>query len=118
MSATAKQVEGALNKWIESQPQHQVTNYRGNKEMVPFSFDWYGDETKKVELEGLGTLEFVTMTPDDPGDGKFFGSVWKLGDQYFCQGGYYSSWDSSEFDGSFNEVRPAEQKVTVWENVQ
>lgn len=116
MSVTAHKVEQALDKWIKSQPQVEE-EYYNRKQMADFYFDWYGDNNPRVELDGLGMLEFVETTPEDPGDGKYFGSVWKLGNQYFVKDGYYSSWDSSEFDGAFHEVKQAEVKQTVWVSV-
>ena len=123
MKYSASQVENALQEWIQKQPKvsDMRYNYKTSKYDIPheenFQFDWYGDGNKVIELEEIGTLEFVETTPEDPGDGKWMGSIWKLNDQYFCQDGYYSSWDSSEFDGAFREVKQKEVKVIRWVDI-
>ena len=35
--------------------------------------------------------------------------------RYFKKEGYYSSWDGSDWDGAFTEVRPVEKYVTAYE---
>lgn len=103
MEPTAKQLEEFISKHFEKQEK--------KNDYYEYSF-WEGEYP---ELETpWGKLEFVETYPDSPGDGRFWGSVWKLGDRFFIQGGYYSSWDSSEFDGEFEEVEQRPKEIMVY----
>lgn len=75
------------------------------------------EERGKIDLGELGVLEYMRTVPNDPGDGKYWGSLWKLGEQYFIKDGFYSSWDSSEFDGDFHEVRKGDRVAESWHDI-
>jgi len=121
---TPQQLEGLINQWVSEQPQVEEERYNNAtgkydlKSLRDFNFEWNADYAedhgKEIELPQVGKIEFIETIPDDPGDGQFWGAVWKLGDRYFVKAGYYSSWDSSEFDGEFYEVEQRQVMKTVW----
>lgn len=122
---TAEQLERLINKWAEEQPQVEYEAYNNAtrkydlKKLRDFEFEWNadnaGDHGAEIELPGLGKIEFYD-TIGGEGDGKYWGAIWKLGDRFFVKDGYYSSWDSSEFDGNFHEVEEKEVVRKVWFN--
>lgn len=67
-------------------------------------------------IEGLGQLELAEKSGGE-GDGAQIHVVLKVGEQYFQQDGYYSSWGSDEMDGEVYEVRPKQVQVTQYERV-
>ena len=103
MSFTAKELETAL------------INYKDDNDIDRYEL-WCG-EIEEVVLEGIGTAKFVEETGHD-GDGKYMGSIWRVGDRHFAKGGIYSSWDSSEWDGDFEEVVADTKVVEIWKNIE
>lgn len=74
----------------------------------------YGLDTLSTPL---GQVNRVDSGPDDPGDGKAIWVVVRVGNRHFRKSGYYSSWDSSSYDGELEEVEPYEKTVTDYRKV-
>jgi hypothetical protein len=95
--------------------------YEDEEEMYDF-FDGI-KEKKQIQLEGIGLAEYVEdhrperEWADDDVDGEYIDVIFKIGDRYFRKSGTYSSWDSDEWDGPFEEVTPAKVQRTEWVNV-
>lgn len=87
--------------------------------LIPTVEDKYGDkgwsrywETGKVEDIYIATVELVEAEGGSEGEGERASLVFKVRPKdsdevlYFKKEGYYSSWDGTNWDGSFYEVEP------------
>jgi hypothetical protein len=79
----------------------------------------FGDYNKPIELHGR-LVELVEADTGGEGHGEDIYMVFKTTDvngdiQYWRKEGYYASYDGSDWDGDFREVRPVERVVTFYE---
>lgn len=76
--------------------------------------DWFktsnAEELKRFK-QRFGAYPEPAANWGGQGDGAAMGAVIKIGDRYFKRTGYYSSWDSSEYDSTVEEVEPYEKTV-------
>lgn len=85
--------------------------------------DGYTDSGSWYELEDAETIilrgETVAVTHPAQFGGEGQGDdIWfviGIGDQFFRKSGYYASHYGTDWDGAFEEVRPVEKTVTVYE---
>ena len=104
---TVKQLEEALSQWEEEV----------NLSYGTFLALWYEDlEHDLPNLEGIGQVESVESWGGE-GDGAAIHVVIKVGDRYFQQDGYYSSWGESEMDGQVVEVKPVQVMRTEYQEI-
>lgn len=111
---TVEQLEGAIEKWND-QTDHSFT-FGEYGDMYEYKEDDVSEDWPFITLPELGIFEFIETTPDNPGDGHEWNAIWKLGDQFFMKEGYYSSWDSSEFDGELSECWASPVVTVEWGN--
>lgn len=79
----------------------------------------FGDYGRPIELHGR-LVELVESDTGGEGHGEDIYMVFKTTDadgtvQYWRKDGYYASYDGSDWDGDFREVRPQERVVTFYE---
>lgn len=84
-------------------------------------YHWRDTRNEPALVLGVGLVETV----DDHGGGEGNGDeTWvvvqvtdvETGDvTYYRKNGYYSSFDGTDWDGSFTEVTPSERTITVYE---
>ncbi|AXH49314.1 hypothetical protein HWB76_gp087 [Streptomyces phage Blueeyedbeauty] len=72
------------------------------------------EETLVLQTK-YGTVERVDVGTDYDDGREERTMVVKIGDRYFQKTGYYDSWDSTYWDGSFVEVKPVEKTVISYE---
>ena len=84
-------------------------------------FSWseafYG-EYETITLRGESVPVKTILAEGGEGQGDYAAFVFQVGDQLFRKEGFYASHYGFEFDGDFDEVRPAEKTVTVYEPVK
>lgn len=90
---TAKEVEEKIEAVIDDW--YDIENLEG----------WGDRENETLEVEGLGTIEFVESFGGE-GQGDSLWVVFKIGDRYFQKDGYYASYDGGTWDGAVTEVKP------------
>lgn len=109
MALTKEQVERTADE-----------NYKGDYSdgLTGLADTLWGDQNDSIEyeVEGLPTIRFVDAGGAE-GDGAQKWVVFSVGDQMFRMTGYYSSWDSDEWDGDLEEVRPKQVQVTQYEAI-
>lgn len=75
--------------------------------------------TISITVPGLGEVSVVERVGGGEGEGDHMHIVFRVADShvehFFKKSGYYSSWDSSDWDGAFVEVHPREKTITVYE---
>ena len=86
-----------------------------------FESSWWSllwDE-EVYEIPGLGTVKHVDSHGGHEGAGEEMWVVFSVTDgdvsRIFRKDGYYASWDGSDWDGDFREVKPKLKTITVWE---
>ncbi len=138
MSLTLTQVEDLLLQTVNflRKRNHELNKERNagkpwftDSEFEPETeLDWqdldsleysFGDYDRPVELHGR-TVELVEADTGGEGHGEDIYMVFKTVDvdgaeQYWRKDGYYASYDGSDWDGDFREVKPVERVVTFYE---
>jgi hypothetical protein len=67
---------------------------------------------------GTYDVEVVDTKPGSEGDWQTdVYVVLKVDYRYFRKNGYYASHDGTYWDGIFEEVKPHEKSVTVWDSL-
>ena len=127
MSLTLEDVEGLLLQTINflREKNHIKWGYSGFTPEVELYFgdlddvEYYWDDHGPVKLHGR-TIEKVEFDTGGEGHGEDIYMVVKTTDidgveQYWRKDGYYVSYDGSNWDGDFREVKPVERVVTFYE---
>lgn len=98
----------------------QANKYKGEYSdgLTGLADDLYNTQNKDIEysVAGLPTVKFVDAGGGE-GDGAQKWVVFSVGDQMYRMTGYYSSWDSDEWDGDLEEVAPKQVEVTQYFSV-
>jgi len=113
MTYTVEQVEEAIRAWEEA----------GDEDGYGYGTDFFDDimwsPSDPIFLPILGEKAIhVEREGGSEGDGDHMHVVFRIGDQFFMKEGYHNSWDSNEWDGDFNEVKPVEVTVTQYRPIE
>ncbi len=83
---------------------------------------WDKDKEKSIEIPGIGDAQFVDSTGGYEDEGSYMDVVFKINsdgrDRFFRKTGTYDSWDSSEWDGAFEEVKEKTSTKIIWVNIK
>jgi len=79
-------------------------------------------EKKSIDLGELGIVRYVedhrpSGDYDEDHDGEYIDVIFRIGERHFRKSGVYSSWDSDDWDGPFEEVTEARIQRTEWVNI-
>lgn len=78
--------------------------------------EFYWGEPIDQEIEGIGKVE--TVLEYERGysgeDTNTTIQVFKVGDRYFKMEGFYDSWNGTDWDGPFTEVKPVKVEYTEY----
>lgn len=108
MSFTVEEVKKAIEEFESSDAYEQTYSY-SEPSMLD---DLMNEEEQSFDVPGLGKVEFVENFGGE-GQGDDYWLIFKVGEQYFQQDGYYASHDGGYLDGDLYEVEPV--KVTKTE---
>lgn len=67
-------------------------------------------------IENIGEIEVLDST-GGMDEGSNASVTFALGNQYFRKNGYYASHYGYDWDGSFEEVVPAQKTITVYKSI-
>lgn len=109
---STSQIEQILNEY------EHVSEYAGSTHRDSGWDEWDG-KSEPVAVPNLGWVHVVENVGGE-GQGDHQHMVFKVldfagGARFFKKTGYYSSFDGGEWDGDFEEVKPVEKTVTVYE---
>lgn len=76
---------------------------------------WELHDGDAVRIDGLGPVKHVAKHGGNEGSGEEMWFVIRIGSRLFKKSGYHASWDGSNWDGPFEEVRERERMQTVYE---
>lgn len=80
-------------------------------------FDYLLNEQKDIDISGMPKLVFIESVGGYEGAGEDMSVVFKVGDQFFQQDGYFDSWGGDRWDGELTEVKPKLVQRTEYEAV-
>ncbi len=78
--------------------------------------DWWSDPNTPIRIK-LDDGSYDVHIEDQymgEGDGVLTFVIVKIGDQFFKQEGYYTSYDGNDWEGDFREVAAYEEIRRVW----
>lgn len=115
MSFTAKEVQDAISAFEDSDEFEDDGWESGILHELKGEGRYnHSDDPYSKEVPGLGKLEFVDDYGGE-GQGDDYWVVFKVGDQYFRQDGWYASHDGGYLDGELYEVEPVEVTRTEYQ---
>ena len=123
MSVTIEKVREVLGDGNEVTGRYQYTNYKKEVHVNNLDEDqtevdgefWYTLETADwMEVDGLGTLEYIEGYSGGEGGGSNVYAIFAIGNQFFKKTGYYASHYGTDWDGDIHEVVPQQKTVTVY----
>jgi hypothetical protein len=79
---------------------------------------WELHEEGDHKIEGLGTVRTIASIGGGEGCGEYMALVIRVRTRTFRKEGFYASWDGSNWDGPFREVRPVLVERTEWQEIQ
>lgn len=93
--------------------------YYGDYFWETFAYGNTGDTEGSVWIDGT-EYDVVNEASKTGSEGDWQTEIYvvvKVGEQYFRKSGHYASHDGTYWDGRFEEVKPQEKPVTVWDRV-
>lgn len=80
-------------------------------------WEYFWDETDSMETK-FGTMTKVDVSTDYD-EGRQEQTIYvELNGKFYRKVGYYDSWDSSDWDGKFVEVKPVEKTIIDYIDVE
>lgn len=75
----------------------------------------YWGEPFELKIDGIGTVKGDDMEIAGAGEDRNDATqIITVGDRYFKKNGFYDSWNGTEWDGDFEEVKPVKVEYTEY----